>query len=89
MCDCVPRALTKRRLSTVADPLLQMMPPAGYPTSPITSLCAKFVHVSNNKRRYPVNVVLWTPDGRRLLTGAQNGEFTLWNGNILLPIAPT
>jgi polyadenylation factor subunit 2 len=43
-------------------------------------LCAKFVHVSTNKRRYPVNVVLWTPDGRRLLTGAQNGEFTLWNG---------
>lgn len=27
-----------------------------------------------------MNVVLWTPDGRRLLTGAQNGEFTLWNG---------
>lgn len=22
----------------------------------------------------------WTPDGRRLITGASSGEFTLWNG---------
>ena len=24
--------------------------------------------------------VQWTPDGRRLITGASSGEFTLWNG---------
>ena len=23
---------------------------------------------------------MWTPDGRRLVTGAASGEFTLWNG---------
>ena len=22
----------------------------------------------------------WTPEGRRLITGASSGEFTLWNG---------
>lgn len=22
----------------------------------------------------------WTPEGRRLVTGASSGEFTLWNG---------
>jgi polyadenylation factor subunit 2 len=62
--------------------LLEMMPPPAYPHAPITSLCAKFVHVSTNKRRFPVHVVRWTPDGRRLITGAQNGEFTLWNGAV-------
>ena len=30
--------------------------------------------------RAAVTVVLWTPEGRRLLTGSQIGEFTLWNG---------
>ena len=24
--------------------------------------------------------VVWTPDGRRLVTGSASGEFTLWNG---------
>lgn len=24
--------------------------------------------------------VKWTPSGRRLVTGSQSGEFTLWNG---------
>ena len=27
-----------------------------------------------------MDVVSWTPEGRRLLTGSQIGEFTLWNG---------
>ena len=28
-----------------------------------------------------VNIqIVWTPDGRRLVTGAASGEFTLWNG---------
>jgi polyadenylation factor subunit 2 len=26
------------------------------------------------------NFIKWTPDGRRLITGASSGEFTLWNG---------
>lgn len=30
--------------------------------------------------RCPVFTVAWTPEGRRLITGASSGEFTLWNG---------
>ncbi|CAA6669002.1 unnamed protein product [Spirodela intermedia] len=40
----------------------------------------KFVHASTNKNRCTINRVLWTPTGRRLITGSQSGEFTLWNG---------
>lgn len=25
-------------------------------------------------------IIKWTPEGRRLVTGASSGEFTLWNG---------
>lgn len=40
----------------------------------------KFAHISINKIKCPINVVKWTPDGRRLMTGTSTGEFTLWNG---------
>ena len=26
-------------------------------------------------------MAVWTPEGRRCLTGTQSGEFTLWNGS--------
>lgn len=28
----------------------------------------------------PIFTLAWTPEGRRLVTGASSGEFTLWNG---------
>ena len=31
--------------------------------------------------RCSINVAVWTPEGRRCLTGTQAGEFTLWNGS--------
>lgn len=27
-----------------------------------------------------ISFLQWTPEGRRLVTGASSGEFTLWNG---------
>ena len=48
--------------------------------APGNAFCTKFVHQSTNKIRSFVNVVVWAPDARRLLTGAHTGEFTLWNG---------
>ncbi|KAM5558773.1 hypothetical protein ABKV19_020455 [Rosa sericea] len=44
---------------------------------------AQFVHSCTNyrARASSINRVLWTPSGRRLITGSQNGEFTLWNGD--------
>ncbi|KAJ7144907.1 WD40-repeat-containing domain protein [Mycena crocata] len=60
--------------------IIDLLPPKAYPDNSSTSLCTKFVHTSTNKVRCPVNVVTWTPEGRRVLTGSTSGEFTLWNG---------
>ncbi|KAJ8755935.1 hypothetical protein K2173_024480 [Erythroxylum novogranatense] len=59
---------------------IDMLPPVAYSDNPSTSFTAKFVHTSLNKNRCSINRVLWTPNGRRLITGSQSGEFTLWNG---------
>ncbi|KAK7035879.1 WD40-repeat-containing domain protein [Favolaschia claudopus] len=60
--------------------IIDLLPPKAYSDNSSTSLCTKFVHTSTNKVRCPVNVVTWTPEGRRVLTGSTSGEFTLWNG---------
>ncbi|KAL7409880.1 WD40-repeat-containing domain protein [Mrakia frigida] len=60
--------------------VIDLLPPMAYASDSSTSICEKFVHSSVNKIRSPVNVVKWTPEGRRVLTGSQSGEFTLWNG---------
>lgn len=57
-----------------------MVPPLARPESAADSIPVKHLHSSLNKIKYPVNVVLWTPEGRRLLTASSSGEFTLWNG---------
>lgn len=59
---------------------LEMMAPWNYPSNPSSAITTKFAHASTNKVRCPIHVVVWTPEGRRLLTGASTGEFTLWNG---------
>ncbi|KAI3847964.1 hypothetical protein MKX03_030591 [Papaver bracteatum] len=59
---------------------IDMLPTIAYADNPSTSFAAKFVHASTNKNRCSINRVLWTPTGRRLITGSQSGEFTLWNG---------
>lgn len=59
---------------------IDMLPAVAYSDNPSTSFAAKFVHTSLNKNRCSINRVLWTPSGRRLITGSQSGEFTLWNG---------
>ena len=38
-------------------------------------------HLPAAQMRCSVNVAVWTPEGRRCLTGTQAGEFTLWNGS--------
>ncbi|KAI3645823.1 hypothetical protein MP228_008751 [Amoeboaphelidium protococcarum] len=41
----------------------------------------KYIHTSINKIRTPINVVRWTLDGRRIVSGCVSGEITLWNGS--------
>ncbi|WBW73853.1 mRNA cleavage and polyadenylation specificity factor complex, WD repeat protein Pfs2 [Schizosaccharomyces osmophilus] len=60
--------------------ILNQYPPCEYKYNYANSLCTKYIHTSANKARHVINVVRWTPDGRRLLTGSSTGEFTLWNG---------
>lgn len=72
------------RDSTVLQPTpvasIDLLPPVAYAECPATSFATKFVHASTNKVRCSINKVVWTPQGRRLITGSQSGEFTLWNG---------
>ncbi|TKA61451.1 Polyadenylation factor subunit 2 [Cryomyces minteri] len=60
--------------------IVDMLPPAARLDCPVDTIPAKQLHSSLNKIRHPINVVKWTPEGRRLLTGSTSGEFTLWNG---------
>ncbi|KAK4938247.1 Polyamine N-acetyltransferase 1, partial [Elasticomyces elasticus] len=57
-----------------------MLPPAARREHAVDTIPAKHLHSSLNKIKHPVNVVKWTPEGRRLLTASTSGEFTLWNG---------
>ncbi|XP_045472294.1 pre-mRNA 3' end processing protein WDR33 isoform X1 [Harmonia axyridis] len=57
-----------------------MMPPPSYPDNPINCVTTRFVKTATNKMRCPIFCMAWTPEGRRLVTGASSGEFTLWNG---------
>lgn len=58
----------------------ELVPPLGMLSNPMNAVTTKFVRTSTNKVKCPVFVIRWTPEGRRLVTGASSGEFTLWNG---------
>ncbi len=57
-----------------------MLPPLARIGNAADTIPAHHLHSSLNKVKHPVNVVRWTPEGRRLLTASSSGEFTLWNG---------
>jgi polyadenylation factor subunit 2 len=58
-----------------------MLPPVACAHLPASSYNTKVCHVCVNRNRGSINTVSWTAEGRRCLTGAQSGEFTLWNGS--------
>uniref|UniRef100_A0A7S4MMH6 Uncharacterized protein n=1 Tax=Vannella robusta TaxID=1487602 RepID=A0A7S4MMH6_9EUKA len=58
----------------------ELLPPLDWEYNSASSFCSKFIRPAINKDRHPVNKVVWTPEGRRLITGITSGEFTLWNG---------
>ncbi|XP_063682127.1 pre-mRNA 3' end processing protein WDR33-like isoform X2 [Bolinopsis microptera] len=59
---------------------IDMMPPMGMLDNPMNAVTTRFVRMSTNKFKCPIHLVRWTTEGRRLVTGTSNGEFTLWNG---------
>jgi polyadenylation factor subunit 2 len=61
---------------------LMGMPISNVVSDPINSnaFCTFLAHVTRAKNSTPIMCLSWTPGGRRLLTGNQDGEFTLWDG---------
>merc|ERR1719215_243178 len=60
--------------------ILKAETPGSLPYLPANCVTTRFVRTATNKQKCPVYQIVWTPDGRRLVTGAASGEFTLWNG---------
>lgn len=56
------------------------VPPVTGACSLSNSLTINLAHTSINKIRTPINTIRYAPNGRRLISGAATGEFTLWNG---------
>ena len=57
-----------------------VVPPQNLLDNPVNCVTTRFVKTATNKMRCPIFCLSWTPEGRRLITGASSGEFTLWNG---------
>jgi WD40 repeat protein len=57
-----------------------LCPPSSYIDNALNSVTTHFVKAAINKMRSPIFCMAWTPEGRRLVTGASSGELTLWNG---------
>ncbi|NP_001135849.1 WD repeat domain 33 isoform X1 [Nasonia vitripennis] len=57
-----------------------LLPPPSYIDNPMNAVTTRFVKTAANKMRCPIFCMAWTHEGRRLITGASSGEFTLWNG---------
>eukprot|EP00040_Diaphanoeca_grandis_P015724 m.80586 g.80586 ORF g.80586 m.80586 type:complete len:708 (+) comp25324_c0_seq1:186-2309(+) len=58
----------------------EMLPVSARPDEPAECIATRCFRQAMNKNRFPVFVVKWTPEGRRLITGISSGEFTLWKG---------
>uniref|UniRef100_A0A1I7Z7B1 WD_REPEATS_REGION domain-containing protein n=1 Tax=Steinernema glaseri TaxID=37863 RepID=A0A1I7Z7B1_9BILA len=58
----------------------KVLPPAAMRENPVDCVMSRFVRAAMNKVKCPVYATCWTPEGKRLITGASSGEFTLWNG---------
>jgi polyadenylation factor subunit 2 len=56
-------------IASIADP---------HPRDYLLTYCA---HITKAKNSSPIVCLSWTPGGRRLLTGNNEGEFTLWDGS--------
>jgi len=78
--DSLVRRFAPHRLQAHYNYTRELMPSFATPQSPYDSICCRFAHSSTNKTRAPVNVVHWFPNGRRLISGSQTGEITIWNG---------
>lgn len=47
--------------------------------NPALGICTKYISLAVNKLRAPITALSWAPDGRKCVTGAHTGEFTMWS----------
>ena len=62
-----------------------LLPVQAVRDNPASCVCTKLADTSINKNnqyshRCPVFAIAWTPEGRGLIAGNSQGEFTLWDG---------
>uniref|UniRef100_A0A7S4CXK8 Guanine nucleotide-binding protein subunit beta-like protein n=1 Tax=Eutreptiella gymnastica TaxID=73025 RepID=A0A7S4CXK8_9EUGL len=86
----ITRQKMRLYLSPRDDPLVvqpseyhakDMLPTSALVDRAITSVCTNWVHSYNGyRKRSPVLTCLWTPEGRRLMTGNKQGEVAVLNG---------
>lgn len=79
--DCMARQATPPRLQCHYSFTKELTLPFAAPLNPYDAICCRFVHSATSRNRAPVNVVHWFPNGRRLISGSQTGEITIWNGS--------
>ncbi|CAB3411246.1 unnamed protein product [Caenorhabditis bovis] len=72
----------RQRILQQPDELYQntALPVHCTPDVPVDCVLTKFIRAAMNKIKCPVYSLCWSPEGKRLITGTQTGEFTLWNG---------
>lgn len=66
--DCVMTKFVRSATNKVKCPVYSIK---------VGSAAVDLFWVGNNLR----TPIQWTPEGKRLITGASSGEFTLWNGS--------
>ena len=57
-----------------------MLPPVYSAAVPTDCVMTRLTNNCINQVKTPVHTVVFSPDGRRVITGNQAGEFTLWDG---------
>jgi polyadenylation factor subunit 2 len=79
-----PDEFRRPALFPTSDYIGGMELPSARPDSQANAFCTRFVVKKSNKQqnyqqRNPMLCCTWAPDGRRMLTGCQTGEISLWN----------
>ncbi len=86
--DDAPPNPDEKALPGHPDGSKNLLPPSAMEMCFASSVTTRYTHTSINKVRYPVNALCFSPDGRRVISGASSGEFTLWNAQhfVRLPV---
>ena len=66
--------------ASLPPPFAQFSPAFCMRGVPADAFMTRFCHTSVAKERFPVFCAAWTPEGRRLITGASSGQMVMWDG---------